>query len=253
MFKTSSRHTRCYAAVSSLLCSLSFSPLFSLPVLAQHDTGQAATTELVYSQTETSGAAQSPINILSSLVEPGAHDIELHYQASQEHIVNTGHTIEADFDAGSYMEYDGQVYNLKQLHFHTPSEHQIDGLTYPLELHMVHTLASDPGKYLVIGVFFKDGAANDFIEDVLAHAPREAGAHYDGNMQISASEVVAAEQGYYHYEGSLTTPPYTETVTWLVMKDIHTADSAQIQALNVLEGNNARHIQNLHARHVEGE
>jgi carbonic anhydrase len=206
-----------------------------------------------YALPETSGAAQSPINILTSTVTHAEHRIALHYQPSHEHLLNLGHTVEAEFEAGSTLEYDGQVYELRQLHFHTPAEHLIDGITYPMEMHMVHTLRGAPEKYLVVGVLFREGAGNGFVEEVLAHVPGRSGERFDGPMLIDAQTAVERIGGYYHYEGSLTTPPYTESVTWLVLKDIHQAAPAQIEQLNRIEGDNARHIQAVHARLVEAE
>jgi carbonic anhydrase len=222
--------------------------------LAQEAHGeQSQRTTPFYAIAESTGDAQSPINILTRIVEHGDHDIVLHYQPSREHIVNLGHTIEADFEPGSSMEYDGLLYELKQLHFHTPAEHLVDGITYPMELHMVHTLQNRPDKYLVVGILFKEGSHNGFIEEILSRVPAEAGARFDGSMQINALDVLPVVDGYYHYEGSLTTPPYSETVTWLVMKDSHEAAAGQIERLNRLEGNNARHIQDLHGRHIDAE
>lgn len=236
---------------NAILTGLLFTAAGSLPGAEEAEHGSS--TELVYSVAESTGAAQSPINIITRVVEPAHHDIELHYQESAEHIVNLGHTIEADFEPGSFMEYDGLTYELRQLHFHTPSEHLVDGITYPMEMHMVHTLQDDPRRYLVIGVLFREGADNGFIQEVLSHAPAEEGDRYDDPMRINALDVLASVDGYFHYDGSLTTPPYTETVTWLVMKEVHEAAAAQIERLNLLEGNNARHIQDQHGRHVEAE
>lgn len=226
--------------------------LGSVPAGAAEEV-HAAASGLVYSASESTGAAQSPINIVTNTVEPAHHDIVLHYQDSDEHIVNLGHTIEADFEPGSVMEYDGLAYELKQLHFHTPAEHLVDGITYPMEMHMVHALQDNPQKLLVIGVLFREGTDNAFIGEVLSHAPAEEGEHFEAPMQINALDVLMSVDGYYHYEGSLTTPPYSETVTWLVMKEVHEAGAAQVERLNRMEGNNARHIQALSARHVEGE
>jgi carbonic anhydrase len=229
----------------ALLCAI-----FSSPGLAQHE---GAADAPPYALPETSGAAQSPINILTAAVRHADHRIALHYQPSHEHLLNLGHTIEAEFEAGSTLEYDGQVYELRQLHFHTPAEHLIDGITYPMEMHMVHTLQGNPEKYLVVGVLFREGAGNAFVEEVLAHVPGRSGERFDGPMLLDAQSEVERIDGYYHYEGSLTTPPYSESVTWLVLKDIHQAAPAQIEQLNRIEGDNARHIQALRARLVEAE
>ena len=241
----------------SALCLTLCCPL----LLAQHEAGQAhdahadnaALPQLVYTVAESTGNAQSPINIQSRTTEPAHHQIALHYQSSGEHITNLGHTIQADFEPGSSMEYDGLTYELKQLHFHTPSEHLIDGITYPMEMHMVHTQAGNPGKYLVIGMLFREGELNEFLQEILRKAPLQAGDRVDDVMQLDVNDLLASVEGYYHYEGSLTTPPYSETVTWLVMQAAQQASAAQLELLNKLEGNNARHIQTLHARHIEAE
>lgn len=207
---------------------------------------------LPYNVVEDMGAAQSPINILSDSVVAGSHRVELHYRESGTHIANLGHTVEAIIDAGSQASFDGRDYTLQQIHFHTPSEHQVDGITYPMEMHMVHTLEDDPGRYLVIGVLFREGRASAALEDILAAVPDRSGEVRDvPGTAIDAGELLAFSGHYFHYEGSLTTPPYTEAVTWLVMQDIHQATQEQIQHINVLEGNNARHIQALHARVVD--
>lgn len=230
---------------AALLCAI-----FSSALLAQHE---PAGDVPPYALPETSGAAQSPINIVTAAVTHADHRIALHYQPSHEHLLNLGHTVEAEFEEGSTLEYDGRVYELRQLHFHTPAEHLIDGITYPMEMHMVHTLRDDPDKYLVVGVLFREGAGNTFVEEVLAHVPERSGERFDGPMLIDAQSAVERIGGYYQYEGSLTTPPYSESVTWLVLKDIHQAAPAQIEQLNRIEGDNARHIQAVHARLVETE
>ena len=223
---------------------------FQLPAQEAHPAISAVPG---YALPEENAGAQSPINILTGALRHTHHDIALHYQPSREHIVNRGHTIEADFDEGSTLVYDGEEYELRQLHFHTPAEHLIDGITYPMELHMVHTLRGREDKYLVVGVLFREGQDNAFIEEVLAHAPARAGERFDGPLLLDAHDALGEIDGYYHYEGSLTTPPYSETVTWLVLKDIRQAAPGQIESLNRLEGDNARHIQALNSRLVEEE
>jgi carbonic anhydrase len=238
-------------ALGSALALLSIT---ASPALAQHAEDQHSPTDApLYAVAESSGAAQSPINILTDRTQPARHDIAVRYRPSGEHIVHRGHTIEAEFEPGSTIAYDGLLYELQQMHFHTPAEHLIDGITYPMEMHFVHTLVDRPEKLLVVGVLFREGRDNAFIEEILSHAPAEPGARFDGAVLIDPSDVLPAVEGYYHYEGSLTTPPYSETVTWLVLKDSRQASASQIERLNRLEGNNARHIQDIHGRHVDGE
>jgi carbonic anhydrase len=219
------------------------------PAGAEHG-GEHART--LYAATESNGERQSPINIVSTEAVPGQHALALHYRASREHITNTGHTVKVDYDPGSSLELDGKTYDLQQFHFHTPSEHQLDGTTYPLELHMVHALRGEEGKYAVVGVLFKQGAADELLGKIAAAAPSEAGATKDdAAVELDVTSLFSPRDGYFHYEGSLTTPPYAETVTWIVSKHVHEASGAQISAINQREGDNARHIQALGARHVD--
>ncbi|MDT8429801.1 MAG: carbonic anhydrase family protein, partial [Pseudomonadales bacterium] len=225
--------------------------VFSCFAQAQHEADSHS--PVVYAIPESNGLAQSPINIVTGSVVSAHHDIAVHYENSDEHLINTGHTLEADFEPGSYLDYDGVRYDLRQLHFHTPAEHLINGITYPMEVHLVHTQQNDPANYLVVGILFSEGRENDFLARVLDHAPRQAGEQYTDNLPMNALDMLEAIDGYYHYEGSLTTAPYSETVTWLLMKSPHEASAAQIEQLNLIEGDNARHIQSLHARRIEVE
>lgn len=197
------------------------------------------------------GESQSPINIVSARTVPGKHKIKFHYRSSKEHVDNLGHTVKVTYDAGSSLEYDGKSYDLVQFHFHTPSEHLLDGVTYPMEMHLVHAQHDHPQHLLVVGVLFKEGHANPLLEKFIVDVPAHAGEHVDGDTKLDASAVFEKGEGYFHYEGSLTTPPYSETVTWLVLDQPHDASAEQIEAMNRFEGNNARHIQEQRARLID--
>lgn len=202
------------------------------------------------------GLSQSPINIRTHALAEGAphHSVHVNYQRSKEKVVNKGHTIEVDYDSGSTITFDGKVYDFKQFHFHTPSEHLVDGVTYPMEMHMVHTLRGDDASYLVIGVLFKEGERNGFLDEFLSHVPTEASSTAaPEDVFVDINHVFDGDDRYYTYKGSLTTPPYTETVRWGVLKRIHEAAPEQIALLNRLEGDNARHIQAVHGRRVEAQ
>ena len=198
------------------------------------------------------GLLQSPINISSVGAADGQHAIRLHYGTSREHITNKGHTIELEYDPGSGVTFDGKDYQFKQLHFHTPSEHHIDGVIYPLEMHMVHTLEGNDGAYFVGAILFKEGPENPFLKSFLAQVPDKAQTHVDVlDNTVDVKQLFTGDQSYYHYKGSLTTPPYSETVTWCVAKTIHTASRAQIERIHALEGENARAIQDQHGRAID--
>ena len=209
------------------------------------------------------GLIQSPVNILTSQTESGKHQIVFGNQSSRaENVANTGHTIQLNFEPGATTTFDGKNYEFIQCHFHTPSEHLVDGVTYPMEMHCVSMLpAGDdpdaPPEYLVGAFLFKMGAGNRFIDEFLSQVPEtEATADLAEGTPVYLKDLLeplGAETHYYIYSGSLTTPPYTETVTWLILDHIIEASPEQIRTINRIEGNNARHVQALYDRQVESQ
>ncbi len=250
-----------FLAFSLLACAhapsqtpLSAAPENSAPpaTVATAPSAHAEPRSLTYLAPESSDHhSQSPINIVSSRAVPGKHSVAFHYQTSKEHIQNLGHTVKVTYDAGSSLDFDGKKYDLAQFHFHTPSEHLLDGVTYPMEMHLVHQEHDHPERLLVIGVLFKEGVPNSLVGTMLPGIPARAGEKADLATQLDASSLFQPGEGYFHYDGSLTTPPYSEVVTWLVLDQVHDASAEQIEALNRIEGNNARHIQDQHARRVD--
>jgi carbonic anhydrase len=203
------------------------------------------------------GLLQSPVNVLSSRTEGGHHTIAINlHDASPSYLANKGHTIELEFQSGSSITLDGQQYELNQFHFHTPSEHQIDGVTYPMEGHVVNMIEpkspEDPPRYLVVSFLFRMGDADPFIDSFLDEVPDEKGREElaPGQVYLSPNDRNPTYE-YYHYRGSLTTPPYTETVEWLIVKEIQQASPEQIRRIHALQGNNARRVQALYGRKVE--
>lgn len=201
------------------------------------------------------GLHQSPINIITDSLIEGSHQIIADYKPSHEEITHLKNTVEVEYDSGSFLSFDGVRYECKQFHFHTPAEHLIDGITYPMEVHLVHTNidSTQSHHYFVISMLFRMGQHNDFLQDFIDRVPEAIGdtAHFD-NTYFDLSELVTEElKDYYHYTGSLTTPPYTETVNWAVSYHVLEASPAQIARLNKIEGNNARHIQSINSRKIE--
>jgi len=193
-------------------------------------------------------AQQSPIDLpIDHPLERAPHRIELDYHATPEHLVLLPHTLELVVEPGSRLDYDGTPYALEQIHFHTPSEHLLEGRRLPLEMHLVHR--SRTGALLVVSVLFEAGAANPFLERLLDDAPAHPG-RIDRREPVDVAAAVGSSAHFYAYDGSLTTPPYTEGVTWLVRTDRATASNEQIVRLLVLEGGNAREVQPLGARPV---
>lgn len=209
------------------------------------------------------GFEQSPINIHSSdSSSDHAHKITLYYKDDINKIENLGHTVQLDFQEGSNIIVDDTSYAFKQCHFHTPSEHLIDGIAYAMEMHIVNVLPNtnkENPQYVVIGILFKEGKENLFIKDFINNIPKKENSATPVNVGVvklsDLFEIIPSELkgNYYNYRGSLTTPPYTESVRWFISKHIFEASAEQIALLHSIEGSNARHVQALYGRSVVSE
>ena len=194
-------------------------------------------------------AGQSPIDVPAArALERVPHRLFADYHATREHLVHKAHTLELVYDPGSRLELDGESYALEQLHFHTPSEHRVAGRRFPLEMHLVHQ--SDSGRFLVVGVLFDTGSPNAFLERLLRDAPLDEG-RIDRDEPIDVGVLFREPAHFFAYDGSFTTPPYTEGVRWLILQRRPEVSADQVVRLLVLEGGNAREVQPLGQRIVE--
>lgn len=196
------------------------------------------------------GQTQSPVNITGVTEDASLPNIPQNYQASAIHVVNKGHTIQLNIDAGSSITVDGVVYNLLQFHTHTTSEHNVNGTSYPLELHFVHKNDAS-GKLAVMGVFVEEGAANPIFAEYIDHLPTVKDSSYNVATTFNPASLFPADKDYYTYAGSLTTPPCSEIVTWIVMEHPIEASLEQIEAFEALEHLNNRPIQALNGRVIK--
>lgn len=214
-----------------------------------------------------SGKMQSPINLPDETWN-GSESLTFNYHAAPMYImdngvtklqlgsdqvfINDGHGVQLDFHPDSHesVTYAGKPYQLVQLHFHSPSENESDGRTFPLEIHFVHQGAS--GKVLVVGVFVRAGEMNPAIEKVINHLPKEEGKEIAiAGERVDPAQLLPVDKTFYAFTGSLTTPPCTEGLQWVQMQSSITATPAQIQRLRwAAGGDNARPIQSLNGRHV---
>jgi carbonic anhydrase len=193
------------------------------------------------------GLQQSPIDLTSAIGAKVDVPHPAWIPAKGGMVVNNGHTIQVDLSDAGGMTLDGKEYSLKQFHFHHPSEHTIDGKQVPLELHLVH--AAQDGSLAVVGILFTEGAANETLNDIWATAPAKEGKAAVA-FQIDVSKFMPQGTEAFRYEGSLTTPPCSETVHWTVMAKPQTASAAQIAAFTQLFPWNARPVQPLNRRFV---
>ncbi len=196
------------------------------------------------------GKNQSPINIVTSKVEHSGHQDKIHfnYVTAGTEIVNNGHTIQVNVDAGSSITVHGKEYLLKQFHFHTPSENQINGKNFPLEAHFVHV--SKGGDLAVVGVLFEDGVDNPELRYIWEKMPHKA--HREAPIFFSAEHVnniLPKNKDYYKFIGSLTTPPCSENVKWMVMKNYSTISGPEVREfLHTLHFENNRPVQEINSR-----
>lgn len=195
-----------------------------------------------------SGKEQSPINIQTKAVGSATlHAIEPGYRGSAAELVNNGHTIQVNLAAGGSAALSNGEYKLVQFHFHTPSEEAINGNRYSLVAHLVHK--NDAGQLAVVSVLFKRGADNPVLEELFAHLPAEGDkeALKDG---FDAARLLPKSLAYFAFQGSLTTPPCSEGVSWHVLKQPLTISTRQLAAFRKVFKMNARPLQALNARKV---
>lgn len=194
------------------------------------------------------GANQSPINIHQT-VQAKLPPLKFNYHTSAQDIIHNGHTIQINFKPGNDLNLDNQQFELKQFHLHSPSENQIQGKSYPMEMHLVH--ASTTGELAVVAVMFDEGKENQKLAKLWKELPKKVGAAIPLKQQDLASAFLPDNLEYYRFNGSLTTPPCTEGVRWIVLKDIQQASKQQIEAFSkLMEHPNNRPVQPQNARVV---
>lgn len=193
------------------------------------------------------GMSQSPIDI-KKFQPIGLEDITFNYQPEGMKVVNNGHTIQANIDAGSSITLDSVTFNLLQFHFHTPSEHTLLGRALPMEMHLVHKDAD--GNLAVVGVLINVGAANANYAEIWSHMPAVADEEQSVPAPLNPVTLLPKDRRAYRYSGSLTTPPCSEGVNWLLLANPIQMSNEQIAAFKMLFPLNARPVQPLHDRPV---
>ncbi len=194
------------------------------------------------------GRNQSPINIEKTIATT-PKKLKTFQRFPVTTILNNGHSVQANFKPGNIMVVDGVMYQMKQVHFHAPSENQIMGESYPLEAHFVH--ADPSGNLAVLAVMFEEGHENKALAKLWRQMPKRKGKPKKLTSKVLAGELIPRKKFYYRFSGSLTTPPCSEGVVWVVMKKTMTASSQQISAFKkIMKHDNNRPIQPLNGRMV---
>ena len=195
-----------------------------------------------------SGHRQSPIDIRN----PKKADlpaIQFDYKPSPLNIIDNGHTIMINYGPGSFITVGGKRYELKQFHFHRPSEEKINGKGYEMTVHLVH--ADERGNVAVVAVLLEKGEDNALVRTLWKDLPKEKEKiESEKDVQIDADGLLPPDHSYYTFFGSLTTPPCSEDVTWFVLKHPVSVSAAEIEQFSKLYRNDARPPQPLYGRVV---
>lgn len=195
------------------------------------------------------GYMQSPIDIRTS-VKALLPPLKTDYRPEQATVVNNGHTVQVNLAGDSALTLNGDAYTLRQFHFHVPSENRINGQTFPGEMHLVHQSEND--SLAVIAVMIEEGDTNEALASVIRDAP--AGPSEGGVVlarAFDASRLLPQDQHYFAFDGSLTTPPCSEGVSWRVLKQPVSLSEEQIRQLeDIMPRHNARPLQSVGGRIV---
>jgi carbonic anhydrase len=193
------------------------------------------------------GVQQSPIDI-GATISANLYPLEVHWDDKADTIVNNGHTIQLGMAPGSMLKLGGATFDLVQFHFHRPSEHLIDGKPFPMEIHFVHRMSS--GTLGVVGVLIQAGKANPSFAKIVATMPQSEGPAVKADTAINPNALLPQRLSYYRYEGSLTTPPCSEVVDWMVLTDPIEVAADDVAAFAKLYPMNARPAQKDNRRFV---
>jgi len=203
------------------------------------------------------GRSQSPID-LSKPARGATPELRTSFPAAElriahhEHIadgINNGHTIQINYAGADTLTLGPASYQLVQYHFHAPSEHTVDGKRFPMEMHMVHKAAD--GKLAVVGVFIVEGAHNSAFDPVWANLPSQKGVetHFP-HVKVDVDALLPTARSSYRYEGSLTTPPCSEGVNWVVITTPIQLSGDQVATFTRLIKDNNRPVQRLNGRTI---
>lgn len=187
------------------------------------------------------GTHQSPIDLSRYQSKKLDQKITINYNDESTEVVNNGHTIKEKFHGNNYIQVDKQKYFLKQLHFHTHSEHSLEGVYYPAEVHFVH--ANQKGELLVLGIFI----------EINSQTKNEFGFFKNiekGKSTIKLSKIMELNGAHYFYTGSLTTPPCTENVKWVILDKHISLNYQQIKPFKKYYQHNYRPINNIKDHHL---
>ena len=194
------------------------------------------------------GTRQSPIDIQDG-IKVELDPVRFDYRPSGFRVIDTGHTVQVNVAAGNSIEVLGRRYELQQFHFHRPSEERVDGKQFEMVVHLVHKDLE--GRLAVVAVLLDRGAAQGVVQDVWNNLPLEKGEEVAARSTLNIDDLLPPQRQYFTYMGSLTTPPCSEGVLWMVMKQPVPVSPEQIGIFARLYPMNARPIQSASGRLIK--
>lgn len=194
------------------------------------------------------GTRQSPIDIRDG-IKVNLDAVQFDYKPSGFRVIDNGHTVQVNVAAGNSIEVMGRRYELVQFHFHRPSEERVDGRQFDMVVHLVHK--DIDGRLAVVAVLLERGSALPVVQSVWNNLPLEKGDEVAARGALNLNDLLPAERSYFTYMGSLTTPPCSEGVLWMVMKAPVQISADQIGIFARLYPMNARPIQSAAGRLIK--
>ena len=188
----------------------------------------------------TTGTRQSPIDIRGGIAVD-LEQIKFDYRPSSFSVIDNGHTVQVNVEPGNSITITGRRYELVQFHFHRPSEERVNGRQYDMVAHLVHKDVD--GRLAVVAVLLDRGAAQSVVQTVWNNLPLEKGEELRAGTKIDLAQLLPSDRRYYTYMGSLTTPPCSEGVLWMVLKQPVQVSPEQLSIFSQLYPMNARPIQ----------
>ena len=194
------------------------------------------------------GNRQSPIDLRDG-IKVDLEQINFDYHPSSFNEIDNGHTIQVNVAGGNFLSVGGTTYELQQFHFHRPGEERINGKGTEMVVHLVHK--SYDNKIAILAVLLERGDANPMIQTVWNNLPLEKHMTVTPSIVLDVNEILPARRDYFTYMGSLSEPPCTENVLWLVMKQPMTASPQQMALFSRLYPFNSRPVQQANGRMVK--
>jgi carbonic anhydrase len=195
-----------------------------------------------------SGTRQSPIDIRDG-IRVDLDPVQFDYKPSAFRVIDNGHTVQVNVAPGNSIEVMGRRFELVQFHFHRPSEERIDGKQFDMVAHLVHKDAG--GRVAVVAVLLERGSAHPLVQSVWNNLPLEKGDEVSARAALDLNQLLPKDTRYFTYMGSLTTPPCSEGVLWMVMQQAVSVSSEQIDVFSRLYPMNARPVQQASGRLIK--